>query len=85
MVMAKFIVPPENQGQIVEVSYAETPSGIIMRVYDRSDRSEYFRRTPWTDRLIRWSESHGPQNAEPPCRKWSKKLTMKQVEAWLDD
>lgn len=32
--------PPENGGQIVEVSYALAGDMVIQRTYDRSDRSE---------------------------------------------
>jgi hypothetical protein len=39
----QFETPPQNQGQIVEYSYAETPSGAkIERRYDGSARSVEF-------------------------------------------
>lgn len=37
--MAKFITPPENQGQIVEVSYAAVGNEVIRRTHDQSDKS----------------------------------------------
>lgn len=40
-----FSTPPENQGQIVEVSYGYAPKEqvIIERVYDKSDRALSYR------------------------------------------
>lgn len=68
----RFITPPENQGQIVVISYALTPDGIIQRVYDRADHSEAYYATPWTPSLERWAESSGPQNSAPPTKRWKK-------------
>jgi len=45
-----FSVPPENQGQIVEVSYADLGAdGILERSFDRSDRSASYRTREWED------------------------------------
>jgi hypothetical protein len=76
----KFHVPPENQGQIVEVSYsAEDPDVLIKRVEDRSDRSVEYYSTPWTKTLSRWAESRGPWNTPPPTVKRWKKIAAEQV------
>jgi hypothetical protein len=79
----QFHVPPENQGQIVEVSYStESPDELVMRVEDRSDRSVAYYVTPWTPKLNAWAESDGPWNTEPPIdrgsRKW-KKVSEDQI------
>lgn len=79
-----FITPPQNQGQIVDVSYAETPHGIIMRVFDRSDRTTYYKKTPWTKKLLAWSVSSGPQNEEPPTARWFK-VSEAEVSAWSQE
>lgn len=68
----EFVTPPQNQGQIVVVSYALTPEGIIQRVYDLSDHSEAYYATPWTPRLERWADSFGPENSAPPTTRWKK-------------
>ena len=69
-----FLAPPACQGQIVEVAYAETPDGLIRRIYDRSDRTTQYHVMRWTAALIRWSDAIGPANAEPPVspqnRRW---------------
>jgi hypothetical protein len=39
-ILTPFITPPENGGQIVEVSYGGTESMILRRTYDASDRSD---------------------------------------------
>lgn len=55
-----WITPPENGGQIVEVSYARAGDVALRRVYDRSDRQE-------TITAFRFSDRHEfePQNGEP--------------------
>lgn len=41
LVRPGFVIPPENQGQIVEVSYAWDEDGLLFRrVLDKSDQSE---------------------------------------------
>lgn len=77
--MATFHVPPQNQGQIIETSFAPSADGLVMRVFDRSDGSEYFRLAKWTAKLERWFESVGPWNEEPPSVRWGKKLTKAQA------
>lgn len=37
-----FHVPPANQGQIVEISYAMIDGVVIRRIYDRSDGSRSY-------------------------------------------
>ena len=81
----RFHTPPRNRGQIVEVSYAETGAGLVMRVVDRSDRSEYYKITPWTTKLQTWAMRTGPQNENPPTRRWSKKLTEGQMLRIVDE
>jgi hypothetical protein len=82
----KFYTPPENQGQIIEVSYAGAGSeGLVMQVVDRSDGSEYYRITPWTQKLAKWWDSIGPWNEEPPTKKWGKKLTKAQLRRIVDE
>lgn len=78
----RFDVPPENQGQIVEVSYALTPDGIIKQTHDRSDGTISYLIAPWTGKLWNWSESVGPWNEVPPvsARSW-RKITVTKVEA----
>lgn len=76
----KFITPPENQGQIVEVSYGAHEEGVVMRVTDHSDRSDYYRLAHWTEKLGRWWDSRGPQNEEPPYGRFGKKLTPTQIQ-----
>lgn len=44
-----FHTPPENQGQMVEVSYASDGEYAYRRVYDCSDRSESIERVAWGD------------------------------------
>lgn len=40
-------VPPENQGQMVEVSYTGDEEYVYERSFDRSPRTTSFRRRPW--------------------------------------
>lgn len=84
--MAKFHIPPEYQGQMVEVSFAEVYEGIVMRVYDRSDRSESYYITPWTQRLVNWSERVGSWNSPPPVAagRW-RKLSDSAAERMLGE
>lgn len=79
----KFITPPRNQGQIVEVAYMLRPEGVVMLVYDSSDKSAYYHIAPWTNALYRWAESSGPQNTPPPGGRWGKELTRAQLEKKL--
>lgn len=61
----RFLTPPQDQGQIVEVSYAgDYEGGVIMRVHDRSDQTtKYYRADLSADEI----ESPDPigLNAEP--------------------
>ena len=62
----KFHVPPECQGQIVEVSYAgEHPAGIIRRVHDRSDRITSHSVCAWEDFDGDDDREFDPWNSEP--------------------
>lgn len=40
-------MPPENQGQMVEVDYAADEAYVYERSFDRSTRTTSFRRRPW--------------------------------------
>lgn len=55
-----WIIPPENGGQMIEVSYASAGDVVIERQYDRSDRTE-------TLTAYRHSTVHEfePQNGRP--------------------
>jgi len=81
----RFHVPPSYQGQIVEVSYALTPVGVIERTYDRSDRTTSYRVASWTSRLESWSESSGPWNTPPPSARWRRLTTNERRELGLDE
>jgi hypothetical protein len=65
----KFHTPPENQGQIVTVSYGWLCGGIVRHTFDASDRSETFRflQDPYGildgDLLDGWE----PWNTAPPA------------------
>jgi hypothetical protein len=47
----KWITPPENQGQIVSVSYnLDSDAGVILEsIYDASDRSQEYRAYSYPD------------------------------------
>jgi hypothetical protein len=78
----RFYVPPLNQGQIVEYSYAVTPSGIIERVFDRSDRSTYYNFHRWTRALQDWDD---PWNRPPPFVRGWKRITDAEVDRRMLD
>jgi hypothetical protein len=80
----RFHVPPSYQGQIVEVSYALTPIGVVERTHDRSDRTTSYRVASWTAKLGRWSESSGPWNTPPPKARWRSLTTNERRELDLD-
>lgn len=67
----KMIVPPECQGQIVQVSYGDSCNGILYRrTVDRSDRSESWERAEHVDLFPRCDHDSdcgcwSPQNVEP--------------------
>ena len=79
-----FYVPPIYQGQIVEVSYALTPIGVVEKIHDRSDRTTSYRIAPWTPALQRWSESKGPWNAVPPKARWRNLTARERRELEID-
>lgn len=58
-----FITPPENGGQIVEVSYSCTEDYVLERKFDRSDRSE-------TIRAYKFRGEVSPQNQAPKLGKF---------------
>lgn len=66
----KMTTPPENQGQIVEVSYGWQNGRLYQRVHDRSDRS-----TSWyvadRDEANALDESWHPINGEPDVDTWT--------------
>jgi hypothetical protein len=55
-----------NQGQIVELSYAVHKEGLIQRVYDSSDRTQYYAIAKWTKKLDDWYEENGIHDRSPP-------------------
>lgn len=73
--MSKFYVPPRNQGQIVEVAYASTPDGVLMRSRDASDGTTVCRMANWTRALRRWDDNGGAMNSPPPKARWKKLRT----------
>jgi hypothetical protein len=75
----KFSVPPENQGQIVEVSYAPTPAGLVKKIHDRSDQSTSYQIARWTAKLEAWAESEGPWNSRPPKTRW-RQATLEEID-----
>lgn len=63
----RFLTPPVNQGQIVEVSYAGTGDGrVIRRTHDQSDRTTHYAIADLADSGM--AEGAGPigLNDEPP-------------------
>jgi hypothetical protein len=64
------IVPPENQGQIVEVAYGWHEGRLYRRTHDRSDRT-----TCWEvadeDEAADLDETWDPVNGAPAVKTWS--------------
>ena len=60
-VTSAFIVPPENQGQIVEVSYAIAADDevIIERTLDKSDRTIRYDAYEYPDKEWEWDPWNG--------------------------
>jgi len=82
----KLHTPPQNQGQTVEISYAVTPEGVVMRVFDQSDHREYYRIAKWTPALERWADSIGPWNSPPPGRtRYGRRMSRREVVTALDE
>jgi hypothetical protein len=79
-----FHVPPEYQGQIVEVSYASTPFGVVEKTFDRSDRTTRYRIASWTGALERWWASSGPWNTTPPRARWRRLTKNERLELDID-
>lgn len=67
--------PPENQGQIVEVSYGwsvSIPGTLYKRVHDRSDRSTQWYVASNDDEVADYQESSsGLWDAAPPIATWT--------------
>lgn len=69
-------VPPENQGQIVEVSYGWRDDRLYRRVLDKSDRSEAWAVARDSKALRNYQESSSELwNEAPP-----EKITWKPCE-----
>lgn len=77
-----FHVPPENQGQIVEVSYAVTPAGVIARTMDRSDGEVKYAIHKWTRALDEWDD---PWNTPPPVARGWRPISEREVDAIAAD
>ena len=63
---ARFVMPPANRGQIVEVSYLCAPDVIVQRVEDRSDRSVAYYVATLRDEDWEWYEDYDLGMGEPP-------------------
>ena len=66
-----FYTPPQNQGQIVEVSYARTSTKVIRRTWDRNDgKPSYAVSSPLVpDKGDYW-------NAPPKNKRWQHIITI---------
>lgn len=64
--------PPENQGQIVEVSYGWHDGDLYERTYDHSDRTSVWSRAPKRVSARLATTDWEPWNGEPPVstRQW---------------
>lgn len=63
--------PPENQGQIVEISYGWHEGDLYKRVYDRSDRSTQWYRASSQRQINRYIASGSePWDEEPSISAW---------------
>jgi hypothetical protein len=60
-----FHTPPENQGQIVEVSYTVIDGIVIRRTFDRSERS-----TEYATSKARANDDGDYWNGEPENNRW---------------
>lgn len=67
-----FVTPPENQGQIVTVSYACDEISVFMERLDRSDRSATYFAADWENLPEDEMEKWDPVNQEPsiPADAW---------------
>ena len=70
-----FVTPPENQGQIVDVSYAITEQGVVERRHDRSDGRTSYRFAKYTPALERWADRTGPSYRSPPSARWRRLMS----------
>lgn len=62
-----FITPPENGGQMVEVSYALVGNYVYQRRYDKSDGSLTFYRSKALNK-----DSGDYQNGAPKNKQWAR-------------
>lgn len=67
-----FIVPPENGGQIVEVSYSCTESYILVATLDKSDGSQKIEAYDWPR-----SGEFEPWNCAPKMGRYRGPVTIK--------
>jgi hypothetical protein len=79
----RFITPPANYGQIVTVSYGYTRTHLVEERWDASDRTTRYRVARWSERLNRWAEYVGAENSPPPPARWSRSLSIEEVERRL--
>lgn len=70
--------PPENQGQIVEVSYGCRNGLVYKRVFDRSDRSESI----YVSRML--ADDEGDWNDPPANKRW-RRITEAEYESAIED
>lgn len=77
--MIQFHVPPENQGQIVEVSYALAGDYTIRCMYDQSDRTKLYALTRTND-----DDDGDYWNGAPHYQDWEL-LTEEDAQRLLDE
>jgi hypothetical protein len=73
-----FHTPPENQGQIVEVSYTMIDGVVIRRTYDQSDRTTEYATSDALD-----NDEGDYWNGEPENTDWTE-ITEAQFRRMLE-
>lgn len=69
----KLHTPPENQGQMIDVSYGWHEGYLYRRTYDESDRSTAWHRASDDEEVQGYIASgEQPWNSEPPIKSWEK-------------
>lgn len=84
-----FLTAPEDEGQVIDVSYAACGDRIFSRSYDRSDGSTTYSVAPILSRDWRWYETWVACNGAPPIpnsrwRKISESEVMRIARAFFD-
>jgi hypothetical protein len=73
-----FYTPPENQGQIVEVSYTMIDGQVIRKTYDHSDRSTAYAISDATD-----TDEGDYWNGEPSNTDW-REISAADVQRMIE-